>query len=128
MKFPTCGNAREQGMDAAARTEHRQTNAVPMLTVVKKYGDSLIDQEVLPKSDLAGALGYLRNHWEALSGLSRRGKPLQGRLQAAYPSPPHHRRQAQKPTGSLAQRAAPSPVCRGRLRRNAQSTDRFAVI
>ena len=67
-------NAREQGMDVAARTEHRQTNAVPMLTAIKKYIDSLTDQEVLPKSDLAGALGYLRNHWDALNVYATDGR------------------------------------------------------
>lgn len=67
-------NAREQGMDAAARTEHRLTNAVPMLTAIKKYIDSLTDQEVLPKSDLGGALGYLRNHWDALNVYATDGR------------------------------------------------------
>jgi transposase len=60
-------NAREQGMDAAARTAHRQENSVPVLTAIKKYIDSLTDQVVLPKSDLADALRYLRNHWGALT-------------------------------------------------------------
>ena len=59
-------NARERGMDASARTDHRQTHSVPILNAIKKYIDSLTDQEVLPKSDLAGALGYFRNHWAAL--------------------------------------------------------------
>lgn len=67
-------NAREQGMDAAARTEHRQTHAVPILNVIKQYVDSLTDQEVFPKSDLAGALGYLRNHWDALSVYASDGR------------------------------------------------------
>jgi hypothetical protein len=57
-------NAREQGMDAAARTAHRQANSLPVLTAIKKYIDSLTDQVVLPKSDLADAL---RNHWDALT-------------------------------------------------------------
>jgi transposase len=59
-------NAREQGMDAAAKREHRQEHARPLLEVMKRYIDSLTDQVVLPKSDLAEALGYLRNHWVAL--------------------------------------------------------------
>lgn len=59
-------NTREQGMDVAARTEHRQTHALPALQLIKKYIDTLDDQVVLPKSDLGGALGYLRNHWDAL--------------------------------------------------------------
>lgn len=67
-------NAREQGMDAAARTEHRQTSAVPILNAIKQYIDTLTDQEVLPKSDLAGALGYLRNHWAALSVYASDGR------------------------------------------------------
>ena len=60
-------NAREQGMSVEARTEHRQAHAVPILVVMKKYLDCLTDQIVFPKSDLAEALRYIRNHWEALS-------------------------------------------------------------
>jgi len=60
-------NAREQVMDAAARTAHRQENSLPVLAAIKKYIDSLTDQVVLPKSDLADALRYLRNHWDALT-------------------------------------------------------------
>ncbi|OYW27341.1 MAG: hypothetical protein B7Z47_06745 [Chthoniobacter sp. 12-60-6] len=60
-------NAREQGMDAAARTAHRQANSLPVLAAIKKYIDSLTDQVVLPKSDMADALRYLRNHWGALT-------------------------------------------------------------
>ena len=60
-------NAREQGMDAAARTTHRQAASLPVLAAIKKYIDSLNDQVVLPKSDLADALRYLRNHWNALT-------------------------------------------------------------
>jgi hypothetical protein len=60
-------NAREQGMDAAARTAHRQANSLPVLAAIRKYIDSLTDQVVLPKSDLADALRYLRNHWDALT-------------------------------------------------------------
>lgn len=59
-------NTREQGMDVAARTEHRQKNALPALRAMKKYIDTLDDQVVLPKSDLGEAMGYLRNHWDAL--------------------------------------------------------------
>ncbi len=49
-------NAREQGMGTQARTEHRQKYALPLLEVIKKYVDSLTEAEVLPKSDMAGAL------------------------------------------------------------------------
>ncbi|MFY8199703.1 MAG: IS66 family transposase, partial [Pirellula staleyi] len=67
-------NAREQGLDTSAKTLHRQTLAVPMLEVIWKYVDSLTDQIVLPKSDLAEALRHLRNHREALSVYSTDGR------------------------------------------------------
>jgi transposase len=67
-------NAREHGMDATGRTEHRVSHAVPILTVLKKYIESLTDAEVFPKSDLGVALGYIRNHWDALSVYARDGR------------------------------------------------------
>ena len=60
-------NAREQGMDVPARTVHRVGHAVPILRVIQAYLDTLTDQIVLPKSDMAVALRYIRNHWEALN-------------------------------------------------------------
>lgn len=60
-------NAREQGLDHTAKTEHRLGNAVPILRVIKGYLDTLNDQIVLPKSDLAEAIRYIRNHWDALN-------------------------------------------------------------
>lgn len=60
-------NAREQGLDASVRTSHRQVHAVPLLRVIKAYIDTLTDQIVLPKSDMAEALRYIRNHWAALT-------------------------------------------------------------
>jgi len=59
--------AREQGMDADARVAHRKKFALPLLETIKKYVDSLDASRVLPKSDMAGALGYIRNHWDALN-------------------------------------------------------------
>lgn len=56
----------EQGMSVAARTEHRQKYSVPILVAIKNYIDTLDDQVVLPKSDVGEAIGYVRNHWEAL--------------------------------------------------------------
>ncbi len=67
-------NARELGMDVAARTAHRQLHAVPILDLMKKYFDSLTDAEVFPRSDLGGALGYMRNHWDALNVYTRDGR------------------------------------------------------
>lgn len=60
-------NAREQGLDPSARTAHRQEHAVPILRVISAYIDTLTDQIVLPKSDMAEALRYIRNHWNALN-------------------------------------------------------------
>jgi transposase/uncharacterized short protein YbdD (DUF466 family) len=60
-------NAREQGLDHTAKTEHRLGNAVPILRVIKAYIDTLTDQIVLPKSDMAEAIRYIRNHWDALN-------------------------------------------------------------
>jgi transposase len=60
-------NAREQGLDLSARTAHRQEHAVPILRVIKAYVDTLTDQIVLPKSDMAEALRYIRNHRDALN-------------------------------------------------------------
>jgi transposase len=67
-------NARELGMDATARTEHRLSNSVPILDVLKKYINSLTESEVFPRSDLGGALGYIRNHWGALNVYARDGR------------------------------------------------------
>jgi hypothetical protein len=60
-------NVREQGLDSSARTSHRQEHAVPILHVIKANVDTLTDQIVLPKSDMAEALRYIRNHWDALN-------------------------------------------------------------
>jgi transposase len=60
-------NAREHGLDTSARTGHRQEHAVPILRVIKAFIDTLTDQIVLPKSDMAEALRYIRNHWDALN-------------------------------------------------------------
>ncbi len=51
---------RQTDVFGSSGLEHRQKHALPILEVIKKYVDSLTDAEVLPKSDLAGALGYLR--------------------------------------------------------------------
>lgn len=67
-------NAREHGMGVEARTEHRQKYALPLLEVIKKYIDSLTEAEILPKSDMAGALGYIRNHWDALTVYASNGQ------------------------------------------------------
>ena len=42
-------NAREQGMDVEACTQHRQKYALPILKVIKQYVNSLTEAEVLAK-------------------------------------------------------------------------------
>ncbi len=64
---------RQTDVFGSSGLEHRQKHALPILEVIKKYVDSLTDAEVLPKSDLAGALGYLRNNWDALTTYASHG-------------------------------------------------------
>lgn len=58
---------REHGLETSARTTHRQEHAVAILRVIQAYIDTLTDQIVLPKSDMAEELRYIRNHWDALN-------------------------------------------------------------
>jgi transposase len=51
---------------AAQRLELRQRESVRVLTQIRQYVDGPQLERMLPKSDLAEAIGYLRNHWEAL--------------------------------------------------------------
>jgi hypothetical protein len=37
------------------------------LEAIKKYVGSLDESKELPKSDMAGTLGYIRNQWENLN-------------------------------------------------------------
>ena len=67
-------NAREDGMSTEARLEHRQLHAVPVLAAIRGYIDTLTDQEVLPKSEMADALRYLRNNWDALNVYTTDGR------------------------------------------------------
>jgi transposase len=51
---------------AAARLELRQRESVRVLTQIRQYIDGPALERLLPKSDLAEAIGYLRNNWDAL--------------------------------------------------------------
>lgn len=51
---------------AAQRLALRQTEALPVLQRIRDYLDGPAEERLLPKSDLAGAIGYLKHHWEAL--------------------------------------------------------------
>ncbi len=58
---------------AADRLALRQAESQPLVTRIKEYLDGEELQRVLPKSDLATALTYLRNQWEDLGVFLRRG-------------------------------------------------------
>ncbi|HUG92284.1 MAG TPA: IS66 family transposase [Planctomycetaceae bacterium] len=51
---------------AAQRLALRQTEALPVLQKLRAYLDGPAGERLLPKSDLAVAIGYLKHHWEAL--------------------------------------------------------------
>jgi len=49
------------------REQLRALESVPILNAIHKWLESPVVDEVLPKSDFAEALRYIRNHWSALS-------------------------------------------------------------
>jgi hypothetical protein len=51
---------------AAQRLALRQTESLPVLQRLREYLDGPAGERLLPKSDLAVAIGYLKHHWEAL--------------------------------------------------------------
>jgi transposase len=52
---------------AKERQELRARESVLVLNAIRKWLDSPVVAEVLPKSDFGEALRYLRNHWKALN-------------------------------------------------------------
>ena len=59
---------------AEQRLELRQRESTRVLDQIRAYVDGSASERLLPKSDLAAALGYLKNHWEALSLYTRDGR------------------------------------------------------
>jgi transposase len=57
---------RGKTLDAGARRELRQRDAVPVWARMRRWLDSDALKRVLPKSAIGDALGYLRNQWSAL--------------------------------------------------------------
>lgn len=57
---------RGRTMSAEARLALRQSEAVPVWRSLGEWMESKSAADVLPKSKLGEALGYLRNHWEPL--------------------------------------------------------------
>jgi transposase len=59
----------------------RMSESTVVLNGIKKWLDSASLQDVLPKSDFAEALSYLRNHWNALNVFVRDGRiPIDNNL------------------------------------------------
>jgi len=56
------------------RQELRARESTVVLTAIKKWLDSPVVADILPKSDFAKAIGYLRNHWQALNAYVRDGR------------------------------------------------------
>ena len=57
---------RAKTMSAEERLLLRQAEAVPVWASLREWLDSETAARVVPKSKLGQALGYLRNHWDAL--------------------------------------------------------------
>jgi len=57
---------RGKTLDAGARWELRQRDAVPIWARMRRWLDSDALKRVLPRSAIGEALGYLRNQWPAL--------------------------------------------------------------
>lgn len=57
---------RGKTLDAGARLELRQRDAVPIWGRMQRWLDSDTTKRVLPRSAIGEAIGYLRNQWSAL--------------------------------------------------------------
>jgi len=57
---------RGKTLDATARGELRQREAVPIWNRMRLWLDGDAVKRALPQSAIGGALGYLQNHWSAL--------------------------------------------------------------
>lgn len=64
--------AKEYSPDQRKRLRSRES--VQILDTIRKWLDSPVMGEVLPKSDFGEALRYIRNHWQALSVYVRDGR------------------------------------------------------
>jgi transposase len=58
---------RGKTLDAAARYELRQREAVPIWNRMRRWLDGDAAKRALPRSRIGEALGYLRNQWSALT-------------------------------------------------------------
>jgi len=56
------------------RQQLRSRESSVVLAAIKKWLDSPVVADILPKSDFAKAIGYLRNHWQALNAYVHDGR------------------------------------------------------
>ena len=66
--------ARGKELSWEARQELRQRESTVVLRAIEKWLDSAPLAMILPKSDFAEAVRYIRNHWEALNAYARDGR------------------------------------------------------
>jgi hypothetical protein len=63
------------------RQQLRVRESVPILNAIRKWLDSPLVDEVLPKSDFGEAIRYIRNHWSALNVYTEDGRlPIDNNL------------------------------------------------
>lgn len=65
---------RGKNLSWEARQELRQRESTVVLRAIEKWMDSTPLAMILPKSDFAEAVRYIRNHWEALNAYVRDGR------------------------------------------------------
>jgi transposase len=69
------------------RQELRQRESTVVLRAIEKWLDSAPLAMILPKSDFAEAVRYMRNHWEALQAYTRDGRvPIDNKIASYYTS------------------------------------------
>jgi transposase len=65
---------RARGLSATDRQTLRNSDSRPIWTRMRELLDSDTAKQVLPKEKIANSLGYLRNHWDALSAYLSDGR------------------------------------------------------
>lgn len=65
---------RSQSYAPDPRQQMRARESIPILDSIRNWIDSPVVAEVLPKSDFAEALRYMRNHWQALTEYTSDGR------------------------------------------------------
>ena len=72
---------RAKEYSAEERQSLRERDSVAVLNSIRKWLDSPVVAEVLPKSDFGEALRYIRNHWRALNVFVEDGRiPIDNNL------------------------------------------------